>query len=135
MPKPIQCILLVDDDPDDNFYHQLVINESGLCETVKVAENGVAALQYLTRLEAADYKQPDIIFLDINMPGMNGFEFLAQYHTLPDSQKSRVLVMMLTTSMNPIDRGRAEAFNEVKGYYIKPLTIGMLTELVATHFS
>ncbi|AQG79492.1 response regulator [Spirosoma montaniterrae] len=134
MPKPIHCILLIDDDPDDNFYHQLVITESGLCETVRIAENGMAAMRYLAQPEAADYERPDVIFLDINMPGMNGFEFLEEYHRLPEELKSLVLVMMLTTSINPADRGQAAAFEVVRGYYAKPLTTGILAEIVARYF-
>ncbi|MDB5241216.1 MAG: histidine kinase [Spirosoma sp.] len=95
MSKPIHCILLIDDDPDDNFFHQLIIRESGVCDDVRVAENGLEALHYLTHTDQSDYKRPDVIFLDINMPGMNGFEFVEHYQTLPSDQKSRLLLLML----------------------------------------
>ena len=135
MPRPIHCILLVDDDPDDNFLHQLVITESGLCDTVRVAESGPAALHYLTQTDQPDYLRPDAILLDINMPGMNGFEFLEQYHGLPDYLKSRVVVVMLTTSLNPSDKVRAMQSAEVSTYQSKPLTQAMLQSLVDQHFS
>jgi len=135
MPKPIRCILLVDDDPDDNFFHQLVIEESGYCETVRIAENGQKALDYLTQTDHPDYLQPDVIMLDINMPGMNGFEFLDRYHQLPASQKSRLILLMLTTSLNPADRQRAIGMGEVAGYYSKPLTKDMIQKVVDTYFS
>ncbi|HLK98534.1 MAG TPA: response regulator [Hymenobacter sp.] len=134
MPKPIQCILLVDDDPDDNYFHELIIRDSGVCEDVRVAENGYQALHYLTHTDLPDYTQPDVIFLDINMPGMNGFEFLEQYQTLPRDQKSRLLLLMLTTSVNPIDQKRASISSEVSFYYTKPLTTAILHELVETYF-
>lgn len=135
MPKPIQCILLIDDDPDDNFFHRLVIEESGLCETVRVAENGVDALNYLTQPEHPDYQRPDVILLDINMPVMNGFEFLEAYHQLPDSLKSRVLMLMLTTSLDHLDWQRANALAEVSAYKPKPLTKAMLHELADQYFA
>lgn len=135
MPKPIHCILLVDDDPDDNFLHQLVITESGLCDEVRVAESGLEALRYLTQPDQPDYLRPDAILLDINMPGMNGFEFLEQYHNLPDHLKSRVVVVMLTTSLNPTDQTRATQSAEVNLYQSKPLTQAMLQTLVDQHFS
>ncbi len=135
MSRPIRCILLVDDDPDDNFFHQLVIQESDLCETVRVAENGPDALRYLTGADAPDYQRPDVIFLDINMPAMNGFEFLERYHALPSHQKSRLVVLMLTTSLNPSDENRASASPEVKGYHAKPLTKTMLQAIVDQHFA
>lgn len=134
MPKPIHCILLVDDDPDDNFFHQLIIKESGVCDNVHVAENGFEALHYLTHTDQPDYKRPDVIFLDINMPGMNGFEFVEHYQTLPKNQKSRLLLLMLTTSVNPTDQKRAAVSSEINFYHTKPLTVAVLHELVETYF-
>ncbi|MEZ0541628.1 response regulator [Fibrella arboris] len=135
MDKLIHCIMLVDDDPDDNYIHQLVINDWGKCETVRVAENGTEALAYLSDTEAPGYIRPEVILLDINMPGMNGFEFLEEYHKLDSQLKSNVVVMMLTTSLNPTDEHRAEQFNEVTGYRNKPLTKAMLDDVLVGHFS
>ncbi len=135
MPRPIHCILLVDDDPDDNFLHQLVITESGLCDEIRVAESGPEALRYLTRTNQPGYLRPDAILLDINMPGMNGFEFLEQYHHLDEDLKSRVVVVMLTTSLNPADQNRAAQSASVSVYQAKPLTQAVLEELVARHFA
>ncbi len=133
--KPIRCILLVDDDPDDNFLHRLVIEDSGYCEQVRVAENGQQALAYLTNQTAPDYYKPDVILLDINMPGMNGFEFLAEYEKLDDAFRAKVVLMMLTTSLNPDDQRRANGHGVVIGYKSKPLTRQMLDEIVKQHFS
>lgn len=127
--------MLVDDDPDDNYIHQLVIADWGKCDTVRVAENGTEALTYLANTSAPDYVRPEVILLDINMPGMNGFEFLEEYHRLADQLKSNVVVMMLTTSLNPTDENRAEKFNEVTGYRNKPLTKAMLDDVLTVHFS
>lgn len=128
-------MLLIDDDPDDNFLHRLVIEESNLCEAIRVVENGSEALAYLTRTEQPDYLRPDAILLDINMPGTNGFEFLEQYHQLPDTLKSRVVVVMLTTSLDPSDLNRAGQLEEVSTYQPKPLTKAMLEKLVEQYFS
>ncbi|GAA4457645.1 response regulator [Nibrella saemangeumensis] len=134
MPKPIRCILLIDDDPDDNFLHRMVIEESDLCEEVRVAENGPEALRYLTQPDDAYYLRPDLIFLDINMPGMNGFEFLEEYEKLPPELKSSLVVLMLTTSLNPVDKDKATRFQAVGGYHGKPLTQAMLDEVVTRYF-
>ena len=135
MDKQIQCIMLVDDDPDDNYLHQLVISEWGKCDAVRVAENGPQALTYLNNPSAPGYIRPEFILLDINMPGMNGFEFLEEYHQLADNLKSNVVVMMLTTSLNPSDEHRAGQFDEVTGYRNKPLTKAMLDDVLTGHFS
>jgi CheY-like chemotaxis protein len=135
MDKHLRCIMLVDDDPDDNYIHQLVIADWGKCDTVRVVENGIDALTYLSNTTAPDYIRPEVILLDINMPGMNGFEFLEEYHQLADQLKSNVVVMMLTTSLNPSDEDRAERFNEVTGYRNKPLTKAMLDDVLVGLFS
>jgi CheY-like chemotaxis protein len=134
MNKRLACILLVDDDPDDNYIHQLVIEGWGHCDQVRIAENGPDALAYLTNTTAPGYCRPEVILLDINMPGMNGFEFLEEYHLLAEQLKSNVVVMMLTTSLNPSDINRAGQYNEVTGYRNKPLTKAMLDEVIVEHF-
>lgn len=135
MPKPIRCILLVDDDPDDNFLHQLIINESKLCEQVRISDSGPKALQYLTVTDHPDYVRPDVLVLDINMPGMNGFEFLEEYDKLDSQLKSSIVVLMLTTSLNPSDKLKASFWTDIKAYRTKPLTGAMIQEIVDTHFT
>ncbi|MBC8153516.1 MAG: response regulator [Bacteroidetes bacterium] len=122
MPAPIHCVLLIDDDSDDNFLHQLVIAKSGLCNQVRVTENGPYILPYITNSNQPDYLWPDIILLDIKMPGMNGVEFLEAYHYLPAEVKSRVMVVMLTISLTIHDQQRVSHLAEVI-YQPKPLTI------------
>ncbi|AUD02959.1 response regulator [Spirosoma pollinicola] len=135
MPKPIRCILLVDDDPDDNFLHQLIIDESELCEQVRISDSGPNALQYLTVTDHPDYVRPDVLILDINMPGMNGFEFLEEYDKLDSQLKSSIVVLMLTTSLNPNDKHKASLWTDIKAYRTKPLTSAMIQEIVNTHFT
>lgn len=134
MPRPIHCILLVDDDPDDNFLHQMIIEDSGFCEHVRIAENGIQALSYLTQTEASNYVRPDIILLDINMPGMNGFEFLQAYSSLPSHLKAKVVLMMLTTSLNPDDKRKAQAYGIIDSFKSKPLTMDLLAQVVNEYF-
>ncbi|GAB2537695.1 response regulator [Spirosoma aerophilum] len=134
MPKPIHCILLIDDDPDDNFLHKMVIEDSGQCDFTRIAEGGRQALKYLTDIDHPDYIRPDILILDINMPGMNGFEFLAEYEKLEPYLKSRLVVLMLTTSLNPGDTAQAQRWVDVKAYRTKPLTKAMIQEMVNSYF-
>ncbi len=131
MRKKLDCILLVDDDPDDNFYHQIIINEMNIVNTIEIARNGIEALAYLKK---EDQKPPDIIFLDLNMPKMNGWEFLEQYKDLDKSQKPKVLIIILTTSANPAHMERAKEIQDVAGFETKPLTKDMLSEILRKHF-
>ena len=91
-------ILLVDDDPDDQFFFRDALNETASHLKCIVANNGVEAL---TLLEATD-DTPSIIFLDLNMPMMNGFEFLQ--HMKANSNFKHIRVVIFTTSSNPADR-------------------------------
>ncbi len=137
MKQPLSCILLVDDDPDDNFIHKRLINKAGLANQVSVAENGLEALEYLRKLGTDDdqpYCRPQMIFLDINMPKMDGWGFLEAYDQLDERLKADVVVAMLTTSLNPDDYNRAMSSRDVRAYKTKPLTMEMLQDLVSEFF-
>lgn len=131
MKKKLNCILLVDDDDDDNYFHQIIINEMNIVNKIDVVKNGLEALEYL---EKENQSPPDIIFLDINMPKMNGWEFLDQYKHLSAEQKSMVLIVILTTSANPDDLKKAKELEVVTGYTTKPLTEELLKEILQSHF-
>ena len=131
MKRKLNCILLVDDDPDDNMYHQIIINEMNIVNRIDIALNGLEALAYLKK---ENQPPPELIFLDINMPKMNGWEFLDQYKHLDKKQKARVVIMILTTSANPDDIKRAKEIEDVTGFETKPLTKEMLTEILNSHF-
>lgn len=132
MLKKLNSILLVDDDEDDNYYHKIIINKMEMVNKIAVAENGIEALAYIK--DEANVP-PDIIFLDLNMPKMNGWEFLEQYQHLTLEQKAKVLIVILTTSLNPDDKKRAEEIKDVTGFETKPLSKEILSELLDKHFS
>lgn len=133
MSKKLNCILLIDDNPDDNFFHERVIRKSGLCDLVVSRKSAQEALEYLTSREG--YVHPDIIFLDINMPRMNGWEFLEEYARLGDVRHKHVFIVMLTTSANPDDQSKATASPLIGEFRTKPLTKEMLEEIVMKYFS
>jgi len=131
MKNKLNCILLIDDDVDDNYFHQIVINEMNITEHIEVALNGIEALIFLKK---ENQTHPDIIFLDINMPKMNGWEFMQEYMELRADQKAKVVIVMLTTSENPEDKKRAAQYSEITGFNPKPLTGEILTEILEKHF-
>lgn len=130
--KRINCILLVDDDESDNFFHTLTIKEAEFCNQIKVVTDGRYALDYMLNAiknKQDEFPKPDIIFLDINMPRMSGFDFLEEYIQLDERFISDILIFMLTTSLNPYDMDRAMKYKVVKDYRNKPLTPEMLQEI------
>ena len=131
MKKKLNCILLVDDDPDDNFYHQIIINEMNIVNHIDIVINGIEAIAYLKK---ENQIPPEIIFLDLNMPKMNGWEFLEQYKHLDIAQKAKVLIVILTTSANPDHIKRAKEIQEVTGFETKPLTKELMLEILQQHF-
>jgi CheY-like chemotaxis protein len=132
--KHLDCILLVEDDDTINFFNQYLIRHLGICESVVVATNGVEALDYLKLVEAGKALRPDLILLDINMPIMNGFEFIEQYELLHEDWKSKVLVVMLTTSLHADDVERAKKHPSIAEYFYKPLMEQKLGELMEKYF-
>ena len=129
--KKLNSILLVDDCEATNLIHRLIIEKYGCAEQVVEAMNGVEALDYLTTKVDGRFPQPELVFLDVNMPGMNGWEFLDAYRMLPEEQLAGVVVVMLTTSTNPDDRARAEELNEISLFASKPLSIETLDQVLA----
>ncbi|SMG48303.1 CheY chemotaxis protein or a CheY-like REC (receiver) domain [Marivirga sericea] len=131
MKKKLNCILLIDDDEATNFLHKSILEEADISEKIIVRENGEEAINFLTaRLDDHNYPQPDLIFLDINMPVLDGWQFLQKYKKLPPQAKGKIVLFMLTTSLNPADRKRAEGESNVNGFKTKPLDEAMIDEIL-----
>ena len=130
LKQKLSCILLVDDDYDDNLYHKIIIRKMEIAESIDEVNNGLEALEYITEREVP----PELIFLDINMPKMNGWEFLDRYKDLDAGQKAKTVIMMLSTSANPDEIQRAKEIEEVSGFQTKPLTPESMTEILQEHF-
>src|SRR5213592_4485206 len=101
--RKLNCIMLIDDNKDDNLFHSRVIKKAGAANSVIVYKNAREALAFLAAKKDHPEQHPDLIFLDINMPGMNGWEFLREYDKLDAQLRSSAIVVMLTTSTNPDD--------------------------------
>ena len=123
----LKKILLIDDNKIDNFFHERVIRKFDKNITVISLLSAEEALEYLAGLQSGDL--PDLIFLDINMPGMNGWEFLQEYNKFEEERKSCVIVVMLSTSEDPEDKERAFEQGIASYYKSKPLTEQMLTDI------
>jgi CheY-like chemotaxis protein len=131
MTEPLQTILLVDDDKVTNILHQRQIARRGLARQVAVATDGQEALEFLQGCMAEPDRLPELVLLDINMPRMNGFEFLEHYAGLPQQIRDRSRVFMVSTSSLRRDIARAEDCACVAGYESKPLSDDDLERMVS----
>lgn len=122
---PINKVLLIDDDATANYLTKELLESMKAAKEIEVAENCVRALKLITE------SSPDIIFLDIRMPGIDGFDFLERLKAL--ALENKIKVVLLTSSMRPEDRLRAFSYKAVIEYLEKPLTSEKV-QFIATTF-
>jgi len=122
--------MLIDDDKVTNFYHKIVIQGINCCERIDVFDDATEALHHLKGTS----ELPNIIFLDINMPRMNGWEFIETI--MEDGLDKKILntciIVMLTTSLNPNDKEKALQYKVISDFRHKPLTKEILKEVIVS---
>ena len=125
--KTVESVLIVEDNPIDVFINTRVIEQTGLTKEVVVKPSAKAALDYL---EQTDPKHlPGVIFLDIRMPDMDGFEFLDAFKSLSQITQETCKVVMLSSSIDPFDDERSGQYKAVVAFIPKPLTRDKLLAL------
>jgi CheY-like chemotaxis protein len=139
MKQKLMCILFIDDDEPTNFLNKLLVEEMDCAHHVQVVTSGEEALEYLSGSgsfsnNGQNNPRPDLIFLDINMPGMDGWEFLQHYQKLPPTQKANIVMVMLTTSLNPDDEKSAQQNIEISGFENKPLQPAVIKKILTRFF-
>lgn len=126
--------MLVDDDEATNFLNSHIINKQNIAKELVIVKNGQTALDTLKAYQQSDVQQPELIFLDINMPVMNGFEFLQALEELYPDYRDDTQIVMLTTSLNPEDIRRVKALG-VTDFVNKPLSKTKLAAILQKYFT
>lgn len=129
-----RIVFLVDDDTATNYLNNLIGEKIDYFKEILIAEDGQQALDLLKTGIEGERSLPDLILLDINMPIMNGWEFLYEYKHLKFEKKSDIKIVMMTTSTNPDDKKRASTINEVSSYKNKPLNVKLLNSIIQELF-
>ena len=140
MNKKINCVLLVDDDGGTNFINKLILEKSSFANRIETVLNGKEAIDFIKNNRNIDKPKEQeveqiLIFLDINMPVMDGWCFLESFRELSNEQKKNITIIMLSASLNPADRLKANNYSEISGFYSKPLSVDTLKVIFSLHFS
>lgn len=119
--RSFKKILVIDDNPTDRYIAKRMAEKYHFADEIILKESALEALDYIRALESTPDLLPQLIFLDINMPGMNGYEFLEEYAKLSETIKSNCIILMITTSIHPDDFKRAENDPSIFRFLNKPL--------------
>lgn len=134
MKNKLRNILLIDDSKADNFINSRIIKKADVTNNIVVTYGAREALNYLSTSVDGSFPNPEIIFLDINMPDMTGWDFLEEYRKLNENQKAGVVVCMLTTSYADDDREKALSYNILSDFSNKPLSFDKLMGIIENNF-
>jgi len=122
--KIIDTIMMIDDDEATNFLHKIVIEDANCCNNLIIVDDAQKALQMLE-----GEVKPDLLFLDINMPRMNGWEFLDAFRKFENSNFLHPKIIIFSTSINPKDKEKASEYQNVR-FMSKPLTEDLLEQII-----
>lgn len=114
-------VLLVDDDHIFNYLNERIIQKMGISDEIHSARNGQEALDLLNKYLSGTTALPDIIFLDLNMPVMDGFAFLEAFKRMKMPGKEKISIIIVTSSQDPKDIARAKELG-IDHYLTKPIT-------------
>ncbi|RVT77397.1 response regulator [Flavobacterium sufflavum] len=127
----LDLILCVDDDPITLMLCKKVITKTSFSNTIVTAKNGEEALEYFDSIinKKEDTQLPQLIFLDLNMPVMDGWEFLDNFSSNKYSKVNTTKIVVLSSTIDPEDHEKSKKYPMVIDFLSKPITTNMLTYL------
>lgn len=128
--KKIKRACVIDDDPIYTYWTKKIMDELQFSEDILIFENGQDAIEGLKKITQRGEKLPKVILLDINMPIMDGWDFLEDFVKLPNNNKDKVYVYIVSSSVAQQDLERVKEFDVVHNYILKPLTHRELSEIL-----
>lgn len=122
----IACI--IDDDPIFVFGAKKMMELANFCEKFLVYKNGDEAINALTAIVKSEKQLPDVILVDINMPVLDGWQFLDKF--LQVKVPKKILIYVVSSSKDPLDIEKAKSYKEVNNFFVKPISMSDLVKLI-----
>ena len=120
---------IIDDDKLYQFGMKRMLHHLTIETEIMQFYNGLQAIEYLQQNKDKKSQLPDVIFLDINMPVMNGWQFLDSFVKLNLNPEKHITIYMVTSSVDNAEILKAASYKEIKNYIIKPISINSLKEV------
>lgn len=130
-PTAVELACIIDDDKVYVNLVRKIIETKKLCENLMVFRDGKQSIDYFEALmeNMKEDRIPEIIFLDLNMPVMDGWEFLERFTKIKNKFNKVITLYVVSSSINPLDVKRAKSLSSVKDYLIKPINIAELENI------
>ena len=125
--KKLNNIMLIDDNIHANYFNEIKLQQNDACDKITIFMNGKEALDYLVNNKETDV---DLILLDINMPVMNGWQFLSNIERVWREIEKSIPIFILSSSVNTYDKEKSAEYKSVKGFINKPLNDNDLKEMI-----
>ncbi len=126
--KKFDIACIIEDNLGNIFWLETIMEDVNFCDHLIIFHNGKEALDQLKALIESGGRLPEIIFLDLNMPVMDGWEFLDEFTLIPT--KKQILIYIVTSSIDPADIERTKEYEKISGYIVKPVTMDNLREIL-----
>jgi len=122
-------VMIIDDSEIDRYLHERIIKNGLFAEEIITFNSATKAIAYLESIKKDADKLPDVIFLDIHMPVMNGFDFLDAFLKFPENVKDLCKIVMLSSTLSHEDHLRMKGYPIILKFFNKPLSEEMLSDL------